>query len=213
MNTITDCPNCGASDSMTKQSGLTVESLLLGEIQLSAVEPLRCSKCDELLLDVVAWELADELQSNYEAEAIARLPIADFITPKDAYVFLDVSRQAFHQSNRIKNGCIIFTTIGDTKLYYRPSVEEYARSGDGRIRIDNTIPSEKPKWITTYDVNWPVRMHNAGVIVVGAAASSPFISTEDFLHTEGLFWSRDETDQDDDEQPKAPLDLIVARQQ
>jgi hypothetical protein len=73
------------------------------------------------------------------AKAIHQLPIGLFISAGAAADVLGVTKQAFSKNSRIKRGFIYSCKAGDKKLFFRPSVEAFSKSNDGRIRIDNYI--------------------------------------------------------------------------
>jgi len=115
---------------------ISFKSKPLGTIIVPSVRHSKCSDCGDISIDYNESTKINEYIQKKEREAISSLPIKDFVSTKEAYEILNISKQAFSKNSRIQRGFIYAVTIDDKKFYYIKSVEEFKRTGkDGRINI------------------------------------------------------------------------------
>jgi predicted transcriptional regulator len=111
------------------------ESKVLGDVSVPGLEYFQCQGCGDVLFSSVMAQKAYEYLELVEREAIGSLPVKEFISQTEAADVLGITKQAFSKNPRIKRGFIYFTKVGEKKLFYKKSVEEFSRTGDGRIKL------------------------------------------------------------------------------
>lgn len=129
-----DCAHCGSK--MKNRVGLVTRSKIVGVLDISGVEYDYCENCDDSLLSPKALGAVQAHVQKKEREAIDKLPIGEFVSSKEAADILDISKQALSKHKRIQRGFVYFSTIGQSKLYHKPSLMAFMASGDGRVSLN-----------------------------------------------------------------------------
>lgn len=107
----------------------------LGEIRVPNIAYLACKACDERLLDPEQAKNVTSYAREQVSKAISNLPVGQFVSMVDAAELLGISKQAFSKNARIRRGSIYSQRLGDRLYYYKPSVDAYKNTGDGRVRL------------------------------------------------------------------------------
>lgn len=116
-----------------------VNSKALGIVKVPEVHRFQCSECGDVTLPSEEAGKVSHFTANKVEETIKLLPIGQFIPADQAANILGVSKQAFSKNKRIKRGFIYFTELGNSKVYFEPSVEAFAANNDGRISLVNYL--------------------------------------------------------------------------
>lgn len=110
-------------------------SRALGHVDVPSLEFLECIDCGDTLLSPEMSEKAVDFIERKEQEAVAHLPIGQFITAGEAAGILDVSKQAFSKNPRVKKGLIFSRKIGERRYYDRKSVELFKEKRNGKYKL------------------------------------------------------------------------------
>lgn len=127
-------------------------SKVVGQISVPNVKYTKCQNCHDILIDFDQSVIMTEYIKEQERKAITSIPIRDFISLNQAADLLGVTKQAFSKNERIKRGFVYSVETDGRVLYYRKSVEEFKKSGDGRVRVSpqtkETIKEEYVRAVT-----------------------------------------------------------------
>jgi hypothetical protein len=131
------CPKC-LGEMVEIVSEYICHSLLIGEMKIPELPIISCNtpECSQVFLSYSSCKVIEAYYQEEESIAIDSLPIGEFISGKDAANLLEISMKDFWKHFKIKRGFIISKRLGDKKYYYKPSVEAFAKTNDGRIRIN-----------------------------------------------------------------------------
>lgn len=130
------CYECG-SVYVDTTGDLKMSDDVIGDYFLRGVKYKKCQQCGKILLPNETWEVADNEYERVKEELIGKLPISEFIFAADAYSILNITRQAFHQNRRIRNGFIHSISKNGRKMYHKKSVELFCQNNDGRFVLHN----------------------------------------------------------------------------
>lgn len=142
------CEECGGE--MQEHRSYKVEDEFLGVffVDASPDEYYHCANCD---CDLVAYSLMKRIETA-EQERIEQLLLnrvngsikqykENLIQNKELVDILGKSRQAIQQDHRIKTLIFHHVEKNGQILYWKESVEQYKRTGDGRfVLCDKNIP-------------------------------------------------------------------------
>lgn len=110
-------------------------SKLVGAITIPQLLVFKCDQCDDMLFNIDSCETITITHKTCERLAIDQLPNDQFIGAGQLAQLLNKSLRLVKSNKRINRGFIIHKKIGKRKLYYKPSVDQYIKTGDGRILI------------------------------------------------------------------------------
>jgi len=71
-----------------------------------------------------------------EQEAIAGLPVGEFISTKEARI---ICEKSFRKLNICSERLLMIRKIGKVRFFYKPSLLQYLETGDGRIYIGKSV--------------------------------------------------------------------------
>lgn len=132
-----NCDYCGKSMAL-RRGTYRIKTIEIGEVFVPDVIFHECVNCDESYLVKAQAGRVMRFVESMIAAAIAKLPIGDFVSMHAAAESLGVTKQAFAKNKRIKRGFIYNFNIDGRSYYYRPSVEAFKATGDGRIPLKQT---------------------------------------------------------------------------
>lgn len=134
-----NCALCNGK--LIKRSGaIEFNSRSIGKILVPNLEFLECKECKDKILTLEESDKAIDYIAKKEREAIYNLPVKDFITAKEAYKILGITKQAFSKHPKIKRGLIYSVKIDDRKYYNRKSVELFKEKGNGKYLLKPDVP-------------------------------------------------------------------------
>lgn len=128
------CLNCDGKYS-GKNGTLTFDDNLIGQFFVFGVEWKECSSCNKKRFPISTVEKIEEAMDRRREELLMGKPIKAFINSAQAILLLKCTRQAFNKNKRIKRGFIYHVNRDGVKDYLRESVEQYKKTGDGRIAL------------------------------------------------------------------------------
>jgi len=138
------CIECGGKVKKIK-SDLPFESAIIGEVIVPNIEQEKCSKCGDVTVLLDDSDQITDYMDALEQEAINRLPIKDFITSKEAFSILGMTKQGFSQNPRIRRGLIMSHSKGGRKYYLKKSVLLFKEKRNGLFLIPSYIESYQPE--------------------------------------------------------------------
>lgn len=133
------CPLCRSVLRLVQNGELRKTRKSIGEFIVSPVTYLHCDACGEDLYLPETMQAIEAKERELVEAWLKRQPMEAFIEAADAAKRLGVSRQALHQSRRVRDGIIYYLTRGtgerEYRVYLLRSVEQFLETGDGRFRI------------------------------------------------------------------------------
>lgn len=142
------CDELGCNGHLIKaKSAFEIESKIIGKVHVPNVEQYKCNLCYHSQLTADATDYILKYVRSKEADAIASLPVGEFITPNQAIEILGCTKQAFSKNLRIKRGFIMSVLIGGKQLYHKKSVELFKLKNDGRFLVKPI--SVEIQWISS----------------------------------------------------------------
>jgi len=128
------CIMCDANV-IDKSGPYIFRSKKIGEISIPDTIYSECESCQKRYLSADSASHVHMYVKMKEDEAIASLPIANFVNASEAIDILGVSKQAFSKNPKIKRGFIYSVQIGSKRLYHKKSVELFKENNDGRFSL------------------------------------------------------------------------------
>lgn len=135
-----NCDLCGGK-TIKIVGSLPFKSKAIGNINVPGVSYSKCASCHDILVDFDQSIKMSNYFKEQEKKAIESIPISEFVSLNEAADILEISKQAFSKNPRVKRGFVYSAVVGGRQVFYRKSIEQFKRSGDGRILIE--LP-EKP---------------------------------------------------------------------
>ena len=151
-----NCPKCNI-ETIRRTVDYPVNSRILGNEIVPLVEIAECPNCGETTLSAEAEREISGYLSILEEEAFATLPAVDLISAGQAAEILGVSKQAFSKNPKIKKEFVYYTRVGAKKVYFKPSVELFKVTGDGRFTLKHwhsSAPSNEVSKYATRSSGW-----------------------------------------------------------
>lgn len=133
-----ECDCCGSQDNGEDVvASLEFPTKNLGVLSIPGVPHTRCVNCGTALrIPGTSAKMVGTYIDNLQSDLVAGLPVGMFITRHEALVICQ--RYNFCKErvciNRFDN-LTYRIKIGKFWWYYKPSVEAYAKTGDGRISL------------------------------------------------------------------------------
>lgn len=129
------CPTCGSIDNTeVKTKAYTCSDMSLGDVQVPDIEHEVCVNCGEAMsISFLQAKCVEAYVAAMKSEFIGKLPVCDFISKSHALEFACVDDTAVAVGNFDR-----FThniKVAGRWMYYRPSVEAFLSTGDGRIPL------------------------------------------------------------------------------
>lgn len=131
------CHEC-MKDFEPRSGNILMEDPWIGAYMVYDIDYQECPQCKEHLYTLETSRKIDAARREREAWLIARLPIGEFISIREAVAILGITKQAFHKNHRIKRGYIYAKKMGGRWFYNKKSVELFRDTGDGRFILDET---------------------------------------------------------------------------
>ena len=127
------CIECGGTMRLVRRA-LTVQFKFIGPVTVSAARFHECA-CGESYLGSALARRLDAAAEEKCRELIDALPLSMFVEAPEAERILGVSKQALHKNRRVARGFVYCSESAGRRLYVRKSVEQFARTGDGRFPL------------------------------------------------------------------------------
>lgn len=134
---MTLCALCSGTINKAAKS-VEFNSIPLGKIFVPDILVYECEKCLDQTLDNEQSDLLIRKVKELENKAFAQLPIGEFMSAKETYGYLGISKQALSKDKKIKRGFIYSVKIGTQSFYYKKSVFRFKETRDGRIPLQET---------------------------------------------------------------------------
>jgi len=133
--------NCRKCDGAMNRKVVTYvfNSKLVGQVLVPNIEMLVCASCKYKVLTISAAQGVSAFVKAKEVAAIGDLPVKLMLSLDEAADHFQVSKQAISKHPKIKAGFVITCKKGRSNLYYRPSLEAFYATGDGRIPISSAV--------------------------------------------------------------------------
>jgi hypothetical protein len=185
MEGVMDCLNCGGHINLIQQD-YSFDTKELGIVVIPLVNFYTCGDCGDKSLLAKEARRVDAYINAKVAAAIGDLPIGSFITLNEAAELLGISKQAFSKHKRISRGFIYFVRKGNQKLYYKPSVEKFRDSQDGRIlllqsslldRVSKIQDTDMATWFKEFLLVSPPSANPLFNLTTGEASPSKHIAS------------------------------------
>jgi hypothetical protein len=132
------CLDC-KTDRLPKKIDLQVDNFQVGRFNLADAEIFECPDCKSRLYTYETAKRIDDQVERMVSDFLEMFPVKDYITLNEAAEILQVSKQAFSKNGRIKRGFIYSRDIGGRRLFLKPSVIEFKKSGDGRFNLADAL--------------------------------------------------------------------------
>lgn len=123
-NRFTDCPVCGASDSMHLKTDFSEKVHVTGykPFTIHGLEGFQCKRCKEIILTAAANKHFDSsMAEDMAREDSQRTVAADLVEVDEVASRLAISRQRVHQM--MKEGKIRYVFVGKIRYPLRSSVQ------------------------------------------------------------------------------------------
>lgn len=130
-----------------KLGPLELEDDTLGNYWVEGIKYYQCGHCGELAFPAKSLEAIEAKENEVQKKLINKLPIEEFVSAKEAYGILGITRQAFHKHHRIKHGFIYSATISENKFYHKKSVTLFKKRMDGRFPLGIRVQKASSKMI------------------------------------------------------------------
>jgi hypothetical protein len=128
------CLSCGSSYNR-RVGSLEVDDPFVGSYSVADSVYFECPKCHERLLTPDTLGKIEEGRRRKLEDWLRNQPFGNFVSASEAARLLKVSRQALHKSRKFRIGLIYGALLDGKRYYYRPSLFQYLRTGDGRLPI------------------------------------------------------------------------------
>lgn len=135
------CPNCSGVLSFG-ESPLLESDPWLGIVAIPNATYWQCDKCQQRLYPLVSVRLIEATKKQRTQELIRSYPLQEFLNAAETAALLGTSRQALHKNRRISHGFIYSASIGGKRFFLRQSVEQFKRTGDGRLDLSQGAVSQ-----------------------------------------------------------------------
>lgn len=135
------CLICGSESKKLFPANTHFNSKVIGNTKVSIPNSI-CSKCgNDTELKLISKDLAEAIQEFVyleEQKAISNLPFNQFVSCGQAAQFLGITKQAVYKIIKTRRR-VLMTSIIDDKFYiYINSLEEYKKTGSGRVSISGS---------------------------------------------------------------------------
>ena len=135
------CVNC-SGQFVTIRGDLEIRDKILGNFIVPDTEYEECEMCGEKLYSPVTIRDIEKEEDLIKKKLLIRRSLEEFILAAEAAQILGCSRQAVHKHKRIRRGFIHFVIHNDKIYYLKKSVEQYKKTGDGRIQLSAPEPKQ-----------------------------------------------------------------------
>jgi biotin operon repressor len=132
---------------MAKKGDLSLSDKILGDYVISDTEWDQCDGCGEILYSPVTMRDIEKTEAQIKTELLLNKPLKEFILGPEVSEMLGCSRQAIHKHKRIRRGFIHFVKHNNKMFYLKESVEQYVKTGDGRIQLSAPSRTQTPNVI------------------------------------------------------------------
>lgn len=143
------CYECGGN--YHKKHGRFIQKdKSIGDYYVDDVMYYECDNCSSFLLPPVTCKKLEREREKIIQQYVKNNPIDAFVSASQAAKILGISRQAFSKHRRIKKGFIYKTKLGGKTFYLKTSVDQFKRTGDGRIPLSEPTTQDRFTGIYTY---------------------------------------------------------------
>ena len=126
------CLECGNFYTEKKGRYAVDDDPQVGYFTIHSAEWLKCEQCGDEMLPAKLANQIDKARAERVKELLKQIPVAEYITSKEATEYIDMSRQALNKRKR--NGSIYSIQLDEkTILYLAESVRRFKKNGDGRF--------------------------------------------------------------------------------
>jgi len=147
------CFDCN-TEFVLRFGDITINDYWVGPVTVSGIDYKECPVCGDRLYTLESSRKIDEAKKKKLDSLIAKLPIGDFVSIREARAILNnISRQAFHKNHRIKRGFIYAIKIDDRWFYNKKSVQQFHKTGDGRFQLESQGTQNKILYMMTNSNN------------------------------------------------------------
>ncbi len=128
------CSECGGTY-VRLRGDLDLIDKFAGPIRVHAADYMRCDQCDGFLFSPIVSRKIERARHEKLQQILLAQPIGAFVNATETANTLRITRQALNKHRRISRGFIFQTRFGGRTVYLRKSVEQFARTGDGRFPL------------------------------------------------------------------------------
>ena len=126
-----ECIKCEQKTSQEKKGMLTYPQPQVGNVTVYNVTYEKCSNCGKIFFPMETFiALCHERQKILDSWIISQ-PMNQFLSSRETAIILNVTPQFLSKNKKIKQGLIFQAKKGKSTYYFKKSVEQYKKTGDG----------------------------------------------------------------------------------